>query len=123
MKKQVLVFECSDGEIVTARLFDGGFSEQTCSVNVLSLPVDMMDNFYYACCHLIDEMAKAQYRWYEGKTVCIASPDPSFTVGKIYEWKDGRVVDNDGDIRPKNKKIKELSDITNPALRFLQIIE
>lgn len=123
MKKQVLVFECSDEDVVTARLFVDGFTEKCCSVDVRTLPFDMSDNFFYACCELIDELAKREYDWYKGKTVCIASPDSSFTVGKIYEWKDGRVIDNDGDLRPIDKKITELSDITNPALKFIELVE
>ena len=123
MKKQVLVFECSNEDVVTARLFVDGFTQKCCAVDVRALPPDMSDNFYYACCHLIDELAKMEYAWYEGKTVCVASPDASFTVGKIYEWKDGRVVDNDGDIRPIDRKIISLSDIKNKSLKFIELVD
>jgi len=37
--------------------------------------------------------------YYSGKVVCIFSDD-RFTVGKVYEFVNGRVTDNDGDLRP-----------------------
>lgn len=123
MKKQVLVFECINEDVVTARLFMDGLTERSCEVDTRELPFELADNFYYACAYLLDELAKMECDWYKGKTVCIASPDSSFTVGKIYEWKDGRVVDNNGDLRPVEKKITSLSDIKNPALKFIELVE
>lgn len=39
---------------------------------------------------------------YNGKVVCTKSNLPFWTVGKVYEIKDGIITDDDGDIRGKN---------------------
>lgn len=38
-------------------------------------------------------------KYYSGKVVCVESRD-AFTVGKVYEFKDGKVNDDEGDNRP-----------------------
>lgn len=37
--------------------------------------------------------------YYSGKVVCVES-NGDFTVGKLYEFKDGKVVDDNGNMRP-----------------------
>lgn len=38
-------------------------------------------------------------KYFNGKAVCICESS-GFTIGKVYEFKDGRTVDDDGDLRP-----------------------
>lgn len=38
-------------------------------------------------------------KYYSGKVVCVKAKN-SFTVGKVYEFADGKVKDDDGDMRP-----------------------
>lgn len=37
---------------------------------------------------------------YNGRMICVESPYPWWTVGKIYEVVDGRITANDGDVYP-----------------------
>ena len=42
-------------------------------------------------------------KYYSGKVVCVKKSN-GFTPGKIYEFKDGKVIDDDGDVRPINSR-------------------
>lgn len=53
---------------------------------------------------------KTKPRFYSGKVVCTGSADPSFTVGKVYEFADGKCRDNDGTPRPTFVRITALDD-------------
>ena len=83
------------------------------------------DDFLYACAVLVDRLSiEESPKPFEGKTVCISSPDATtFKVGKIYEWKDGRTVDEKGALMPRNVKLRSLDEITNPELKFIKIVE
>ena len=41
---------------------------------------------------------------YNGRMICVESPYPWWTVGKIYEVVDGRITANDGDVYPPQNK-------------------
>lgn len=124
MKRQVLVFECN-GEIAKGTHYAGG-SVVECEVSVKDLPDD---DFIFACGYLLDEIAKGLpcvNKPFEGKTVCIAAEDGQdafFTVGKIYEWKDGRTVTDKGALLPSKAKLYSLDEITNPRLKFIKLVE
>ena len=72
-------------------------------------------------------------KYYNGKVVCIESNDSWFTVGKIYEFIDGVVKDNDGDERPTKLtraagKYTPIEDFTNTwcterNLKFIPLVE
>lgn len=46
-------------------------------------------------------------KYYSAKVVCVrpVTPSHSFTAGKIYEVKDGKIVDDDGDERPMSGSV------------------
>lgn len=41
---------------------------------------------------------------YNGRMICVESPYPWWTVGKIYEVVDGRITANDGDVYPPRRR-------------------
>lgn len=41
---------------------------------------------------------------YNGRMICVESPSPWWTVGKIYEVVDGRITANDGDVYPPRSR-------------------
>ena len=41
---------------------------------------------------------------YNGRMICVESPYPWWTVGKIYEVLDGRITANDGDVYPPRSR-------------------
>ena len=41
---------------------------------------------------------------YNGRMICVESPYPWWTVGKIYEVVDGRITANDGDVYPPRSR-------------------
>ena len=51
----------------------------------------------------IVEEAKPKY--YNGKVVCVSSNGDGFTVGKVYEFKEGIVLDNDFVERPPHERL------------------
>ena len=104
---------------------DGAHGEVKKQINVKYSDLAYPDDFMYACAYLIDEFATMRVnKPYSGRTVCIASPDEKiFKVGKIYEWKDGRTVDEKGGIIPTRTKLYSLDEITNCELKFIEIVE
>lgn len=72
-------------------------------------------------------------KYFTGKVVCIENTldDGEFTIGKIYEIKDGNFTDNRGQIRPKTggrDRVKTLSDLENEYYsdwyyKFIPIVE
>lgn len=135
MKNKQLSIVAED-EVVTLSYFEerarGGLIRKK-KISVKNSDLPYPDDFIYACAYLIDEFAKdlavispetPTNKAYEGRTVCVASPDPEiFKAGKIYEWKDGRTIDEKGSLLPKKAKLYSLDEITNPALKFLELVE
>ena len=75
--------------------------------------------FLVGCTDILDELVKPQY--YNGITVCIASNVKNFTVGTVYEWKDGRTEDDLGTMMPSHKPLESLDEITNLGLKFTEL--
>lgn len=127
MKNKELRILAEDG-VVTASYFEerarGGLIRKK-HISVKSSDLPYPDDFVYACAYLIDELAKiTPNEPFKGKTVCIASNHPDiFKEGKIYEWKDGRTVGEDGLIHPTTGKLYSLDEIENPKLKFIKIVE
>ena len=64
--------------------------------------------------------------YYNGKVVCVSSGDACFTVGKMYEFVNGEVKDDEGDARPMHaderfKSVEEWnSECGMPIARFIE---
>lgn len=68
-----------------------------------------------------EQIKKPQY--YNGKVVCVECGDDSYTVGKVYEFKDGTLVDDQGDVRYKGSlRVKHLSEIVC-FYKFIPFVE
>ena len=130
MENKQLSIVAKDG-FVTLTYFEGENNTPKYEISTKHSELSYPDDFMYACAYLIDVLAKDlamispdTNKAYEGRTVCVASPDPEiFKVGKIYEWKDGRTVDEKGGLIPTKVKLYSLDEITNPALKFLELLE
>lgn len=61
-------------------------------------------------------------KYYNGKVVCVKS-DGDFTVGKVYEFVDGQVKDDDGSNRPIGNKVKKLEDYNGLLYGFIPFVE
>ena len=61
-----------------------------------------------------------QEQYYTGKVVCVRG-NTGYTVGRIYEIKDGELKDDDGYIRPQGWHIKKLEDYK--AVDFIELVE
>lgn len=81
--------------------------------------VDIVTTFEAAVSEAID-MLFATY--YNGKIVCVCSETREFTVGKIYEIKDGAGINNYGKTFP-NGLARSFGDICHPAAGFIEIVE
>lgn len=63
-------------------------------------------------------------KYYSGKTVCFYNHGaPGFTVGKVYVWKGGKTVDDDGDERYSGYPIRDLSDACGHIYGFIELKE
>ena len=67
-----------------------------------------------------EKSLKKQEQYYTGKVVCVRG-NTGYTVGRIYEIKDGTLKDDDGYIRPQGWHIKKLEDYT--AVDFIELVE
>ena len=68
------------------------------------------------------ERAKPQLKYYSGKVVCThRGTDDGYTVGKIYEFVNGTVVDDDGDVRYKFDPVSSISELQ--LVRFIPLVE
>lgn len=68
------------------------------------------------------ERAKPQLKYYSGKVVCTyRATDDSYTVGKIYEFINGTVVDDDGDVQYKFNPVFNISELQ--LVRFIPLVE
>ncbi len=66
---------------------------------------------------------KEEPKYYNGKVVCVQSENDDYTVGKIYEFKDGTLVDDQGDVRYKGcLRVKHPSEIVN-LYKFIPYVE
>lgn len=68
------------------------------------------------------ERAKPQLKYYSGKVVCThRGTGDGYTVGKIYEFVNGTVVDDDGDVRYKFNPVFNISELQ--LVRFIPLVE
>lgn len=68
------------------------------------------------------ERAKPQLKYHSGKVVCThRGTDDGYTVGKIYEFVNGTVVDDDGDVRYKFYPVFNISELQ--LVRFIPLVE
>lgn len=93
-------------------------------VNVVSFNIATCGAFEYTprWCEEIKEPEKhtdpEKPKYYNGKMVCVENGGYSWwTVGKIYEYKDGIVTADDGDKYPKNKQepYRDAEDAKHPG--------
>lgn len=65
---------------------------------------------------------KPEPKYYSGKVVCTyRGTDDGYTVGKIYEFVDGTVVDDDGDVRYKFNPVSNISELQ--LVKFIPLVE
>ena len=70
--------------------------------------------------------AESEPEYYNGKVVCVSSGDECFTVGKMYEFVNGKIKDDEGDERPvcydqQFKSVEEWnSEYGMPIARFIE---
>lgn len=69
-------------------------------------------------------------KYYSGKVVCVTSRQKDFTVGKVYEIKDGKFTDNNGNTRPATEdRVTCEDDLTNDSYfkgwfyHFISLVE
>jgi len=89
--------------------------------------VSFEDNYSYVLdgYHPAPE-AEPEPEYFSGKVVCVSSGDECFAVGKMYEFVNGEIKDDDGDERPvctdeRFKSVEEWnSEYGMPIARFIE---
>ena len=57
------------------------------------------------------------------KVVCTKKSE-GYTLGKIYEVSDGKLIDDDGDARPTGrKKFESFEDLNSGTAKFIKLVE
>lgn len=77
---------------------------------------------YFANCLTLIEDYQEKPKYYNGKVVCVMCDNKDFTVGKVYEFKDGTLVDDQGAMRYDGCRIKHPSEIVN-IYKFIPFVE
>lgn len=100
----------TDGTETLARLYDGNKVIKTATAKCS--PDDKF-NFEtgatIAFDRLFEKHEKEEPKRFNGKVVCVSGQYAGFTVGKIYEFVDGRCLDDQETLRPTHFKCKDLS--------------
>lgn len=117
----------SNGKDTTAKLYEG--NKLVKKATAKCSPDDKFDfntGARIAFDRLIGEESSPKY--YNGKVVCVEKVNHSaYTVGKIYEFKDGKVIIDNGHALPlDDKRITTLDEWNNDAIwygKFIELVE
>ena len=100
----------TDGTETLARLYDGNKVIKTATAKCS--PDDTF-NFEtgatIAFDRLFEKHEKEEPKHFNGRVVCVSEQYAGFTYGKIYEFVDGRCLDDQKVLRPTHFKCKDLS--------------
>ena len=119
----------TDGKETLARLYDGNTVVK--SAVAKCCPDDSFDfktGATIAFGRLMgQEKVEEKAAYYNGKVVCVSKTEGfAYTVGKIYEFKEGKVKIDNEFIIPENARIKTLDEWNdNPSLycKFIELVE
>lgn len=129
----------SDGKTTLARLYDGNKVVQ--KAEAVCSPDDEFDFRFGAKLAMdrlmetpedkTEEKPKPETKpaYYTGKAVCVSKESPyyAYTVGKVYEFKDGRVtIDNGNEIPIEREPVKTIDEFNNSAwasAKFIPFVE
>lgn len=72
---------------------------------------------------LMDEKKKEteqKPKWYSGQIVCVKSTDLDYTVGKVYQVNDGKLIDNNGMKRPITRSLSSPTSYNGGLWEFVE---
>ena len=143
----VVEVRSSDG-VSLAMVSTSKYSEKCISGEVTWFPLNLLDeNLEYMTAkilkvydiaesnkfaHMVSTMGREllweRPSYYNGKVVCVkneSSRYSPYTVGKIYEFKDGFTKDDRGSTRPKfDSPIKSIDDLNDKCYaKFIEVVE
>lgn len=114
----------SDGKTTLARLYEGKkvvkHAQANCSPN---------DEFNYirgariAFERLMEEKPEAKPKYYSGKVVCVESDCDWWTAGKVYEFVNGKVFDDECTERERILDVADMNDKMYGCARFIELKE
>lgn len=86
-------------------------------------------NYWWVDCSCFDlytepKDKEVQNKKFNMKVVCTKEYE-GYTLGKIYEITDGKLIDDDGDARPMGgvSKFKSLEDLNSGTAKFIKLVE
>lgn len=120
MRKKLTIEEAGDKVVLTYWTI----KERTCPEIIARIFVNATDDFLYDAISAADDLATkiARDGFYTGRVVCIERYITNFTVGKIYEWKNGYTVDDNGNMFPSHP-VLDLEDVSTSLVKFLPLVE
>ena len=59
-------------------------------------------------------------KWYTGQIVCVKSLDNNYTVGKVYQVNDGKLIDDAGVTRPFYKRLSSPTSYNGCVWEFIK---
>lgn len=85
-------------------------------------------DYWWVDCSCFDLYTESNNKIYNKefnmKVVCTKEYE-GYTLGKIYEISDGKLIDDDGDVRPLGgvSKFKSLEDLNSGTAKFIKLVE
>lgn len=85
-------------------------------------------NYWWVDCSCFDLYTESKNEIYNKKfnmKVVCTKENEGYTLGKIYEISDGKLIDDDGDVRPLGgvSKFKSLEDLNRGTAKFIKLVE
>lgn len=120
MSKKLTIEEAGDKVVLTYWEITG----RTCPEIIARIFVNATDDFLYDAISAANDLVTkiARDGFYTGRTVCIERHITNFTIGKIYEWKNGCTVDDNGNVFPSHP-VLSLNDVSTSLVKFLPLVE
>lgn len=120
MRKKLLIETAGDKVVLTY----WAKKERVCPEIIARIVVNATDDFLYDAISATDDLATkiARDGFYTSRAVCIERYTTNFTVGKIYEWKNGFTVDDNGNVFP-SLPVVSLDAISTSLVKFLPLVE
>lgn len=110
-----------NGDKTTGKLYKNG--KVVKSVETTKHPDDKY-SIEEACKVIIDRMFEEEATYYNGKVVCVNSNNSFITQGKIYEFKDGHSIDDEGSRLPCLTRIKSFEHLNSLMWSdFIEVVE
>lgn len=125
MSNEKIVITTDGTETLARRYVDGKVIDRAVAKCSPDDKFDFLIGAMLAFDRLVEEKKPEEPKYYSGKVVCVSAKGEGFTIGKIYKFIDGLIIDNDGMERPVCERITSLDCeyMKNWLYGFIPLVE